>query len=400
MKRIICAVVCVILVVAMFTSCDTGNTIKIGVFEPLTGNDAKGGQLELEGIKLAHEKVGTVLNKKVQLVIQDNKSLKTTAVNVIKDLADKKNVIAMIGSWGTQYSNAASIQIMSKGVPSIAPSCTGSDVTRNNEYYFRACFIDEYEGTLMANYAFKMLTGKDDFTSAEKADDKVKKPTVALLICRPATSTYSYSQNTAEAFKQVMIKKVGDREKTIKAIEYYAKDTMDFTTALNNIKATNPDVIYAPGDSKQVAAIAKKAKELGIKSKILTGDTVENQEFLDDGGADVEGVTIISFFDINHKFTEETTKFLDAYKKSGDKSSQELAVIAQAYDAYMIMIDAIERAGSTDATEIRQALYDTKDFQGATGVINFDKYGDAQKDGIVKVVENGQFKMLQTISNK
>ena len=130
-------------------------TVKVGVFLPLTGDNAAGGELELRGIKLANKLHPEVNGKKIELVVADNKSDKAEAANVAARLIEKDKVKVILGSYGSSLAMAAGNIVKEAKVPAIGTSCTNPQVTLNNDYYFRACFIDPFQGTVMANYAFK-----------------------------------------------------------------------------------------------------------------------------------------------------------------------------------------------------------------------------------------------------
>jgi branched-chain amino acid transport system substrate-binding protein len=157
------------------SSPDKPTTVKLGVFEPMTGANAAGGAMEVEGIKLANEMYPTVkvggTEYKIELVVADNKSDKVEAANAAQRLVDQDKVTAVLGSWGSSLSMAAGPIVKDKKVPAIALSATNPLVTKGNEYYFRVCFIDPFQGTVMANYAFKELKAKKAVIIREVSND-------------------------------------------------------------------------------------------------------------------------------------------------------------------------------------------------------------------------------------
>ena len=147
MKRMICFLLAMLLLIPVFgVVSGAANTIKIGVFEPMTGANAAGGELEVEGVKLANKLYPEVLGKKVELVIADNKSDKVEAATAAARLVEKDKVTAIIGSWGSSLSMAAGDIVKRSQVPAVGASCTNPLVTKDNEYYFRVCFIDPFPG--------------------------------------------------------------------------------------------------------------------------------------------------------------------------------------------------------------------------------------------------------------
>ena len=161
----------------------------------------------------------------------------------------------------------------------------------------------------------------------------------------------------------------------------------------------NPDVIFAPGNFTESAALIKQARQLGIAVPIIGGDTWETQEFVDIGGKEVEGAIFSTFFDAAKPATKETEKFLQAFKKEfSDK--EPAGVSALGYDAYLLIIEAIKRANSTDPEKIKEEINKTKDFMGAAGVVNFDENRNAIKSAVIKQVKDGKFVYLDAVEPK
>jgi branched-chain amino acid transport system substrate-binding protein len=357
------------------SSAGSSDVIKIGVFEPMTGANAGGGALEIEGIKLANKLYPTVLGKKVELVIVDNKSDKTEAANAVQRLVDKDKVTAVIGSWGSGFSMAAGPILKQAKVPAMGTSATNPLVTKGNEFYFRVCFIDPFQGTVMANYAYNTL--------------KAKK----VAIIQDVSSDYAVG--LAKYFTDAFKKLTGD-DKSIISVSNYNTGDQDFTAQLTNIKAQKPDAIFAPGNFTEPALVIKQARQLGITAPFIGGDTWETPEFIEIGKDAVEGVTFSTFFATEKPITKESEKFLAEFKKEyGGKEAA--AVAALGYDAYLILVQALERVGSADSVKLRDELAKTKDFQGAAGVVNFDENRDAVKSAVIKEVKNGKFTFKEVI---
>ncbi|MGE4588292.1 MAG: ABC transporter substrate-binding protein [Acidaminococcaceae bacterium] len=353
------------------------DVIKIGVFEPLTGDNAAGGELELRGIKLANKLHPEVLGKKVELVIADNKSDKAEAASVAARLIEKDKVKVIIGTYGSSLAMAAGNIVKENKIPAIGTSCTNPQVTANNDYYFRACFIDPFQGTVMANYAYK--------NGARK---------VAII----QEVSNDYAVGLAKFFKEAFIKLTGNPDSIIEVANYQTGDK-DFSAILTNIKAKNPDAVFAPGNFTESALLIKQARQLGLTVPFLGGDTWETQEFIDVGGKDVEGASLSTAFDREKATTAEAKKFLDAYVK--EYKGEPSALTALAYDAYLIAIDGIKRAGTTtDSVKIREAIAQTKDLETVTGKTTLDKNGDAIKAAIIKTVKDGKFKYLDFVDVK
>lgn len=356
------------------TSTANSDVIKIGVFEPITGANAAGGALEVEGVKLANKMYPEVLGKKVELVVVDNKSDKVEAASAAARLVEKEKVSAIIGSWGSSLSMAAG-DIVKKGkVPAVGASCTNPLVTKGNDFYFRVCFIDPFQGTVMANYAYGKLNAKKAAIVEEVSND--------------------YAVGLSKFFTDSFKKLTGD-DNCIVAVSNYNTGDQDFTAQLTNINAKNPDIIFAPGNFTESALLIKQARQLGIKTPIIGGDTWETPEFIDIGKDAVEGAVFSTFFTSEKPITKESEKFLEAYRKQYNK--EPAAVTALSYDAYILILDAIKRANSSDPVKIQEQLAKTKGFEGAAGIITLDENGDAVKNAVIKVVKNGKFTYLDTI---
>ncbi|HBV69110.1 MAG TPA: amino acid ABC transporter substrate-binding protein [Clostridiales bacterium] len=373
----------------MFTACAKeqgtssgakSDVIKIGVFEPLTGENGGGGQQETDGIRYANKMYPEVLGKKIELVIVDNKSDKAEAATAVSRLIESEKVVAIIGSYGSGVSIAAGDIIKNAKIPAMGASCTNPMVTQGNDYYFRACFLDPFQGRVMANYAVQKGA-----------------KTAAVIMQNGDDYSIGLGNFFINAFKEL----TGDPNSIIDESYFQTNDT-DFNGILTNIKAKKPDVIFAPSSATTAPLIIKQARALGIDALIMGGDTWENPAVIDVAGADAEGIVLSTFFDESDPVTAEAKKFVEGYKKElGSKEPIIPAVSALGYDAYLLVRDAIERANSTDGTAIRDALNATKDYEGVTGLINFTKDGDADKNmAVIKTVQGGKFVYIDTVTVK
>ena len=373
-KKLLSVMAVSALAMGLFTGCGgeekaaDQNVVKVGVFFPLTGDNAAGGELELRGIKLANQLHPEVLGKKVELVVADNKSDKAEAASVAARLIEKDKVSAIVGSYGSSLSMAAGNIVKENKVPAVGTSCTNPQVTANNDYYFRACFIDPFQGKVMAEYAHQ---------------NGFKKVAIVQEVSN------DYSVGLAKFFREEFVKLTGD-ENSIVDIANYQTGDKDFTAILTNIKAQDPDAVFAPGNFTESALLVKQARQLGIDAQFMGGDTWETQEFIDVGGKDVEGVALSTAFDREKASTEEAKKFLDAYTK--EYNGEPSALTAMAYDAYLIAVNGIEKAGTaTDTVKIRDAIAATKDLECVTGMTTLDENGDPIKDVVIKTVKDGKF---------
>ena len=351
--------------------------IKIGVFEPTTGENGGGGFQEVLGIRYAREMHPTVTingeEYQVEMVEVDNKSDKTEAVNAAQKLVSEK-VSVVLGSYGSGVSIAAGQIFADAKIPAIGCSCTNPQVTEGNDYYFRVCFIDPFQGTVMANYAFQN-GAKSAAVITQLGDD--------------------YSSGLGSFFKDAFAKLGGE----IVSEEQFQTNQTDFKAILTNIKAANPDIIFAPSSITTAPLIIKQARELGITATIAAGDTWENSTIIENAGKDAEGVVLSTFFDEAEPANDEAAAFIKGFKEYLVKNKQEdiiPAVSALGYDSYLAAIKAIETANSTDTTAIRDALKGVQ-IDGVTGSITFNETGDANKDiAFIKTIKDGRFQFLTT----
>ncbi len=391
MKKIITTALSLALMVTGLTACGSnnnasneadGDVIKIGVFEPTTGENGGGGVQEVLGARYANSirstaKVGDK-EYKIQLVEVDNQSDKSAAVTAAQSLVSS-GVKAVIGSYGSGVSIAAGSTFKDAKIPAVGCSCTNPQVTAGNDYYFRVCFLDPFQGTVMANYAGVTKGCKTAAVISQNGDD--------------------YSTGLANYFKKAY-------QGEIVYEGTYNTNESDFNAILTAAKAKNPEVIFCPSSIATAGLVIKQARELGITCPIMAGDTWENETIIANAGAEnCEGVTFSTFFDENDPTAADFVNGFKTYLNSDAKnitlnggSDGVAAVSALGFDSYNVVIDAIEAAGSTDTTAIRDALAQLKT-TGVTGDLSFDENGDANKTmAYVKTVKDGKFKFIGTQS--
>jgi branched-chain amino acid transport system substrate-binding protein len=382
MKKNLLLILAVVLAMGSLAGCGQGadapaedsDVIKIGVFEPMTGVNAAGGEMTVEGIQLAFETKGEVLGKTIEIVVVDNKSDKVEAANAASKLIEQDKVVAIIGSYGSSLSMAAGDLVKNAQIPAVGCSPTNPLVTLDNDFYFRVCFIDPFQGTVMANYAFNDIGAK----------------TAAII----QDVQQDYSVGLSKYFVDAFTELTGSDDSIVSTLSYNTGD-QDFTAQLTSIKSLNPDVIFAPGNYGESALLIKQARDLGMDVPILGGDTWEAPEFLDIGGDAVEGAVFSTHFTAESPVTAVSETFLADFKTKYEKDANAFAALG--YDAYMLIVDAIERADSADPVKIQEQLAMTDGFVGATGNITLDSNGDAVKSAIINKVIDGEFKYLTTV---
>ncbi len=347
----------------------------IGVFEPMTGPMAAGGQQTVEGINLAIEQTTEVLGRPIKVVLVDNKSEKVESANAVARLIEYEKVVAIVGSYGSGNTIAGGEVANAAGIPVVGCSPTNPLVTLGKPYVFRACFIDPFQGAVMANFAVNELKAKTAVIIQDISND--------------------YSVGLSSFFRDAFIKLTGDPKSVAGVISYQTGD-QDFTAQLTYAAGKKPDVVFVPaGQYGDAALIIKQGKEMGITGIFLGGDTWEAPEFIEVGGKAVEGSYYSTHFDASAITTKAAEKFNKDFQAKYNRPPSAFAALG--FDAFNMVIDAIKRAGSADPKAIRDALAVTKDYEGVTGIITLDLNGDAVKDAIIRKVENGEFKYMTTV---
>ena len=329
--------------------------IKIGVYLPLTGQNAFGGQLELEGVRLAHKEMPTVLGRPVDLVVVDNKSDKVEAANAVKRLVERDKVVALIGTYGSSLAMAGAEVAEKAKVPGVGTSCTNPLVTQGKKYYFRACFIDPYQGAAAATYARENLGFKK----------------AAVLM----DMTNDYAVGLSSFFSKSFKKQGGDVVATLK----YSSGDQDFTAQLTELISKNPDIVFMPAYFAEGAIIMKQARELGAKFRLMGADAMDNPDTLKLGGKAAEGFlhTTFPYDPTMPNMSEAAKRFTEAWKATyPDKETNVNGALG--YNTYFLILDAIKRANSADPQAIAKALAETKDLPTALGLLSINATHDAE----------------------
>jgi len=345
--------------------------VKIGVYYPMTGPSAVYGQIGYKGLQLAQKERPKVLNREVKLFLTDNKSDKVESANAVSRLIQKNKVDAVIGGLTSSNTLSGAPVAEKSKVPMISPWATNPVVTQEKQWVFRACFIDPFQG----------------FVGAKFARENLKAKNAAVLI----DISQDYCVGIANFFMKNYTKMGGN---VVSKLHYNTGD-LDFTAQLTAIKTKNPDVIYCPGYFKELALIAMQAKEVGLNVPILAGDAAQADELIKIGGKSVEGLSFTTHFDEMGVTTESGKKFVKAFRGTYPDVTPD-SVSALSYDTYNILLDAIERAGSTDKEKVRSELEKTTDFQGVTGVMTMKNH-DMIKPAVILTVKDGKFQWLATV---
>jgi branched-chain amino acid transport system substrate-binding protein len=358
---------CMFSLLLIATAWAADDTVRVGVYLPLTGQNAFGGQLELEGVQMAQKEASTILGKKVELFVVDNKSDKVESANAVKRLISKEKVVAIIGTYGSSLAMAGGEVAEKAGVPMVGTSCTNPLVTQGKKYIFRVCFIDPFQGAGAATYAVKNLGLKKAALLVDVAND--------------------YSVGLASFFKRSLIKQGGE---VVSTLNYQSGD-LDFTAQLTQIISKKPDVLFIPSYFAEGAIIMKQAVELGANFTIMGGDAMDNPKIIEIGGSAVDGFIHTTFpYDPHMKeMNPVAQKFTENWRHQfPDKEPNVNAALG--YDAYMIVLDAIKRAGKVDTEAITVALAATKGFVGVTGNTSINATHDAEKPVGVVLIKDGE----------
>lgn len=359
----------------LFAGCGAkadSNEIKIGGNFEMTGGIANFGNQTVNGIKLAFKEAnesGGVLGKKINFVIADNKSEPSEATNAITKLITQDRVAAVLGPVSSSNVLATLQVAQDNKIPILTATGTNPKITVDDNgkvrpYVFRSCFIDPFQGTVMANFAAKSLKAK----------------TAAMYI----DNSSDYSKGLAQFFQEGFVKNGGQ----IVATEAFLQKDQDFKATLTKIKAQNPDVIFIPAYYEEVGKIVKQARELGITAPLLGTDGWDDPKLVEIAGAPA----LNNGFFSNHYSPQDTDpniqKFVEAYKKEYGQEPSALAALG--YDAGKMIIDAIKRAGSAEPAKIRDALEQTKNLQVSTGIITLDASHNPVKSAVVIEMKDGK----------
>ncbi|MGE8203318.1 ABC transporter substrate-binding protein [Heyndrickxia sp. NPDC080065] len=356
-----------------------GDEILIGANLELSGGVASYGQSILEGVNLALDEINKegINGKKIKIIKVDNKSDAAEATSAAIKLVNKDKVSAIIGA-ATTGDTLAQMQIVTDNrVPIITPSGTSETITvdkgKLNEYAFRTCFIDPFQGTVAANFASNEL--------------KVK--TAAILI----DSSSDYSKGLAASFKEAFEKNGG---KIVGKEEAYVQKDTDFRATLTRIKSQNPEFVYVPGYYEEVGLILKQARELGLNVPFMGADGWDSPKLIEIGGKEATNNTFITNHYSSGDNDPKIQEFVKAFKaKYKDKTPDTFNALG--YDTLFFLADAIKRAGSNDSEKIQKALAETNGLQLVSGTMTLDENHNPIKSATILRYVDGEQKFESKI---
>jgi len=349
------------------------DTIKIGEFASLTGKEATYGQTVHKGTLLAIEELnagGGLLGRPLELLSEDDQSKQGESATVVKKLIARDKVVAVLGELTSGRTLEAAPICQNAKIPLISPGATAVEVTAKGNYIFRVCFIDPFQGTVMAKFA----------------RDSLKIRRVAVL----SSVSSAQSVGLAKFFRE----RFTDQGGTVVLEQKYGEGDKDFRAQLTAIKAAGVEGVFVPGYYTEAALISKQARDLGLTVPLLGVDGWESSELIAIGGAAVEGAYFSTHYSPENQ-SAVVVAFNERYRRRWGEDSNALSALA--YDAAMVLADALRRAGTTDGARLRDALAATRDFPGVTGLITFDAQRNPTKSAVVLTVKNGRFTFVQDV---
>jgi branched-chain amino acid transport system substrate-binding protein len=367
-KTLLSGVLASVMTMTVLVSCGNTNEneIKIGAIGPLSGSASTYGVSVKEGAELLEKEVndaGGINGKKIKFVFEDDQADPNSAMQAFNKLVDDEKVSAILGPVTSGSSLAVAPNATSRQIPMITPTGTEPTITKvGGDYMFRGCFVDSFQGDVLAKYSTEKLNSK----------------TAAVLY----NAGSDYSKGIADTFKTKFEATGG----TVgEFLTYNDKDT-DFKAQLTKIKSLKPDIIVLPDYYNVVGLIAKQARGMGIQSQFLGGDGWESEELTKIGQDAVNGALYI-----NHYYSGDESSavksFVDSYKKEYNKEPDSFAALG--YDSAKLLVKAIEKAGKTDGSAIRDSLA-SMELDSVTGNIKFSAERSAIKNAVIIKVDGGK----------
>ncbi len=361
---------------ALAATAPAQDTIKVGEFGSLTGDNASFGISQNNGVQLAVAEIndaGGVLGKKLEVIVEDNQTKQGETTTITRKLISQDHAVALIGEVASSKTlEAAPIAQQSK-IPLIATAATNPRVTQTGDYVFRVCFTDDFQAVVIARFVLeKLQKTKVAFLTDVKQDYSVGLTQIAKAYLQ---------KNGAQVVRE----------------QSYSSGDKDFRAQLTDLKSANPDAIIITGYYPEASLIAKQARQFGIKATFVGGDGWDGSSLIPVGGKAIEG----AFFS-NHYSNEDKSPavkaFVDKYKAKYNAAPDAFAALG--YDAVGLLADAIKRAGGTDPEKLRDAIAGTKEFPGVSGKITINPERNATKSAVILTVKDGGVHYAETIEPK
>ena len=360
MKKILAVVLALSMVFALGAVCYADNVVKIGVFEPMSGDNGAGGKQEVLGMQYANTVCPEVEidgeTYKVELVYADNASSNDKAPSAAQSLVSS-GVSVVLGSYGSGVSIAAGDTFANAMVPAIGVTCTNPQVTSECDVYFRICFLDPFQGTVLAGFAKDSLGASKAYCLAKQGDD--------------------YSGGLCNYFIDAF-------GKDNCVYEQFPEGTQDFSTYITNAKNQGCDVFFSPVSTEAAAQIIAKANTQALGMPILAGDTWDSNVILQAAKGTDLSINVTTFYQegADAEFDAGIKAWIagDSVALANNGGNDELAAVTvMGYDAYFFALEALKAAGSVDPEEVLEAIPGVT-YEGVTGAIALDSTGDAVRD--------------------
>jgi len=349
-------------------------TIVVGYYGDLSGRTSSFGQSTKNGVEMAADeinKAGGINGRQIQIITEDDQGEPNKAATVVTKLINQDKVQALLGEVASSNSLAAAPKAQEAKVPMISPSSTNPAVTQVGDYIFRVCFIDPFQGEVMAKFAANNLKAKR----------------AAIL--------YDFNSDYSRGLYQFFKRSFESQGGQIVSEKSYTQGDRDFSGQLTGIRSANPDVIYVPGYYGEVGVISNQTKQLGIKAPLLGGDGWDAPQLWELGGASLNGNYISNHYSVDDP-SPAIKKFVADYKGRYNMLPDALAALG--YDSMKVLADAIKRAGTTENVKLRDAIGQTKNFPGVTGQITIDQDRNAVKPAVVLKLQDLKFVYETTIA--
>jgi len=389
--RLASFILIMIMLITCFTACATYDafidefvetdekpeeTVRIGVYEPLSGKDKEKGELEKIGIELAHELYPIALNKPVELIYADNQSDIYVAEEAIQELIAQRPAV-VLGSYGDIYSLAAIPYLEEAKIPAIAITNTNPLVTSHNPYYFRICFVETYQGIALAKFTVEDLKISNAAIMMPKNDDTV----IAM----------------SKSYEEKLIQMTGDENAVRFTIEYDPNQE-SFETEIMRLKNSDTKAVFLPTNREEAFRILTEAYNQDYKAVFMGTDEWDSEEVIATLGKAADLVAISTVYDPDTQINEMSEVFMDAYKEKYGEESIPAPEVALGFDAYIIAIDSLNRIGTAlDGELLAESIGLETKFPGVSGNITLDANGDPMKSVVIKGVKNGEFVSLYTM---
>jgi branched-chain amino acid transport system substrate-binding protein len=346
--------------------------VRIGVYLPMTGPLAAQGQAEYAGIEIAHKMRPTVLGRNVELFLVDTAREGVGTDGAVTRLIKEEKVHALIGEpVGTD--TLAGITIAEKfEKPIVVPASSHPSATQEKRYTFRVGLTNSLQGEIAARYASLKL--------------KARKAAIIMGI----------DQNCSTDLATIFMKHFAAMGRKVVSIAYCRTGDTVFTTQLSSTVTAKPDVLYLPLSYPQVSLICRQSVGMGLNAHIISSRNTHTPELIKEGGEAVEGVILPDDFDRKGFLTDIAAAYIDRYEKETGGQAGRFDVLGA--DAYLLLMDAFQRADSTAGSKVRQALATTKEFEGISGIMDMDQEGNAIKSILILQIKKGDFQYLESLS--